>query len=458
MNEDEKICPYCGQVIKKVAVKCKYCKTFLQEKQANTTTIKNNSSMGIKLSLILLGVLLLVGTVIYFNNQQISALFHKNANVAEESNRGNQTAKLIFEIVSNQPKSIIPKNLTDEAECKLRVILKDYNTDIVKTPKKNELTVVFYDNYTQNDYKRIIEKINEPLLIFGDNRLSSKDLKKVSFYKDKYEHKEHLSIKFNEAGSKQLTDITSKLIRKSLPFIYNGKVIASPTIMEAITGGEAVISLDNSVSIDKKEFIKSIKADMDGVSFSLQRPVFDMITSINNAEEQFKKYLEAKHSTDETCKAFVKLFDELIAFRSYIYEQRDKFGLSPLETMTINKIELKNEGFNEKTKQRINRIISPATSLVYLETSQDYFAVVQINYDYLLSRYSQYLIPEWREYLSLEKEESIDYSIGAWYDDEHWGDIYFKWVNKWEDFLKRYPDFYRKEEIKENIEGIKETF
>lgn len=40
MNEDEKVCPYCGGVIKKVAIKCKHCKALLN-KEAKKPIVNN---------------------------------------------------------------------------------------------------------------------------------------------------------------------------------------------------------------------------------------------------------------------------------------------------------------------------------------------------------------------------------------------------------------------------------
>lgn len=188
-----------------------------------------------------------------------------------------------------------------------------------------------------------------------------------------------------------------------------------------------------------------------------QASALEMLNAINQEEKDLVEFFAKNQKTSDNDKVFAMFYKDLTAFQDNLYNQRDKQDITVIKIFEINNIKLKNEGFNEKTKQTVNRIVSPSTSLIYLDTSQDWFTGVRINYDYIIEKYSKYLSPQWQEYLSLARDESIDYSIGAWYDDEHWGDIYVGLVKRWEKFLKQYPDFCMRDKIKENINGIKET-
>lgn len=69
MNEDEKICPYCGGVIKKVAIKCKHCKALLN-KEAKKPVKSNKLPLkpSIKLTgTIALSILLVLGVAFGFH-------------------------------------------------------------------------------------------------------------------------------------------------------------------------------------------------------------------------------------------------------------------------------------------------------------------------------------------------------------------------------------------------------
>lgn len=188
-----------------------------------------------------------------------------------------------------------------------------------------------------------------------------------------------------------------------------------------------------------------------------QGSALEMLNTINQAEKDLVEFFEKNQTTADNDKIFSMFYKDLTAFQDYLYSQRDKQDITITKIMEVNNIKLKNEGFNEKTKQTVNRIVSPNTPLIYLDTSQDWGTGVRIDYDYIAEKYCKYLSTQWQEFLSLARDESVAYSIGAWYDDEHWGDIYVSIVKKWEKFLKQYPDFYMRDKIKEKINGIKET-
>lgn len=79
MNEDEKVCPYCGEIIKKVAIKCKHCKTFLEDDDKHNINIKK-TLLSSKLSIILLLSVLLLFSIV--------GLFIKTINDNEFINKG----------------------------------------------------------------------------------------------------------------------------------------------------------------------------------------------------------------------------------------------------------------------------------------------------------------------------------------------------------------------------------
>lgn len=233
----------------------------------------------------------------------------------------------------------------------------------------------------------------------------------------------------------------NKFMKKMLPTIIT--CFAMVIVALSSTGCNAT-TVDNGYKTITQNVLKQASA-------------FEMLNTINQEERDLVEFFEKKYTTEENDKIFSMFYKDLVGFQDNLYNQRDKQDITILKIMEINNIKLKNKGFDEKTKQTVNIIIAPNTSVVYLDTSQDWFTTIRIDYNYIIKQYSQYLSPAWQEYLHLENEKNTDYSIGAWYDDEHWGDIYVKWVNKWEKFLKQYPDFYLQDKIKENINGIKGT-
>ena len=51
-----------------------------------------------------------------------------------------------------------------------------------------------------------------------------------------------INLTFDEAGAAELASLTAARISEPLPIAVDGEVISSPYVMEAITGGAAVIT------------------------------------------------------------------------------------------------------------------------------------------------------------------------------------------------------------------------
>ena len=130
-----------------------------------------------------------------------------------------------------------------------------------------------------------------------------------------------------------------------------------------------------------------------------QASALEMLNTINQEEKDLVEFFEKKYTTEENDKIFSMFYKDLVGFQDNLYNQRDKQNVTIRKIMEINNIKLKNEGFDEKTKQTVNIIIAPNTSVVYLDTSQDWFTAVRIDYNYIIKQYSQYLSPVWQEYL-----------------------------------------------------------
>lgn len=81
-----------------------------------------------------------------------------------------------------------------------------------------------------------------------NTNLSGKQLKNALVEFDQNSGLPHVSLEFNEEGSKLFAEITKRNIGKRVAIFLDGEPISIPTVQDEITGGRAVISGDFSIN------------------------------------------------------------------------------------------------------------------------------------------------------------------------------------------------------------------
>ncbi len=77
---------------------------------------------------------------------------------------------------------------------------------------------------------------------FKKTNLSGADIKQTSVTFDQTTGKPQVQLLFNSAGTKKFAQITERTVGKKLAIVLDNQLIEAPTVNQAITGGDAVIS------------------------------------------------------------------------------------------------------------------------------------------------------------------------------------------------------------------------
>ncbi|HMP67662.1 MAG TPA: protein translocase subunit SecD [Candidatus Paceibacterota bacterium] len=91
----------------------------------------------------------------------------------------------------------------------------------------------------QSPDQEIILKIDD---IYESTGLTGAQLSRASLVFDNITGQASIQVKYNEDGTKLLTDLTSENIGKVMAIFLDGELISSPVIRDKITNGEAIIS------------------------------------------------------------------------------------------------------------------------------------------------------------------------------------------------------------------------
>lgn len=125
MNEDEKVCPYCGEVIKKVAIKCKHCKTLLNDDNKHHINIKKTLLSPKLRSIILLSILLLFGIFWFLHDNELINKGYKSISVDIKSDLSASEILNTIAIQERDLSEFVRKHKNKEANSRLFGIFMD---------------------------------------------------------------------------------------------------------------------------------------------------------------------------------------------------------------------------------------------------------------------------------------------------------------------------------------------
>jgi protein-export membrane protein SecD len=102
-----------------------------------------------------------------------------------------------------------------------------------------------------------------------NTQLSGKDLSKATLQFNSTTGAPEVSLQFDANGQKLFADITSRNVGKPVGIFLDGSAISTPTVQEAITGGQAVISGDFTID-EAKQLVRRLNAGALPVPISLE--------------------------------------------------------------------------------------------------------------------------------------------------------------------------------------------
>ncbi|MSU75921.1 protein translocase subunit SecD [Patescibacteria group bacterium] len=98
-----------------------------------------------------------------------------------------------------------------------------------------------------------------PLSEFKPTNLSGADLKTAAVGFNQQTGEPEVNLTFNAEGTKKFGEITTRSVGKQVPIVLDGVPVSSPTIQEAITGGNAQITGGFSAD-EAKQLVVQLKA------------------------------------------------------------------------------------------------------------------------------------------------------------------------------------------------------
>lgn len=200
------------------------------------------------------------------------------------------------------------------------------------------------------------------------------------------------------------------------------------------------VAHNNNIEITSQEMISSDNA----LISSLQE-----ITKTQKALiEEFKN--NTKENNDIKFTTFYKMLEKKFIDINF-YKNGDSNTMYDREGL-VKELKKENIEYTDNKKQK-EIVISayPIYKFGYYDSARGF----EINYEYLIQQFNQYLSEQWVSYLLLMQEQQQDMHKLQPNEDEIDISFCMKWQNKLEVFLTTYPNFYLKEDIEKEIDAHK---
>ena len=193
------------------------------------------------------------------------------------------------------------------------------------------------------------------------------------------------------------------------------------------------------------------------VSSELIKSNNTLISSLQEITKTQKALLEefknnTKENNDKKFTTFYKMLEKNFIDINF-YKNGDVDAMYDKESL-IKELKKGNAEFTDNKKQKEIVILAyPIYKFGYYDSARGF----EINYEYLIQQFNQYLSEQWISYLLLMQEQIKDLHNIQPNADEIDISFCMKWQNKLEVFLTTYPDFYLKEDIEKEIGTYKDN-
>lgn len=164
-------------------------------------------------------------------------------------------------------------------------------------------------------------------------------------------------------------------------------------------------------------------------------------------EKVLQRKLQDSQDKENNDKYFTIFYRNLLKYRNALLNSTSYGSMSIEKKFEVHGIALiKSSNDPNETKMEFD---NPKTYAIYCETGES-IQGLGINYNYLYTKYRNYLSDPYKEYLYLLHQEDYDLEISHYAEDML--SCYRRWHKKWSEFASKNPSFKLIDLVRESIE------